>query len=147
MVLKATITEKEITKVIQFAWNNTVLYLKIAETFGARVYTITDRPEGSVGETVFLFNGVSSSGVSCGNVTINNDFRINFPLGEFKTRFIPSEKGTNIIEQQREFLIKNEEYIEKLREILDYIEKLEEEKKKESCKFASPSISTVEHDD
>lgn len=130
--MKATVTEKPGIRVKQFAWDNQILYLHIKDTaIGRRDYYIKDTPLEDVYTGAF-YVGSSSASIG-GSTTINfvNQFQIKTPVGKLETSFTSAKvSGFDLSEQLKkneEMINMNIEYLQNLKEVLDYIQMLEAE--------------------
>ena len=121
--MKATITEKAGIRVKQFAWDNQVLYLHIKDTLvGRRDYFIKDTP---LDDGIYTNNICLSAG-GCNSMSFNNKFLILTPIGKLDMVYSDIDIATQV-KKNIELINRNIEYLQNLKEILDYIQILEAE--------------------
>lgn len=112
--MKPQITEKINSKIIQFAWDTQVLYLKIKENEnGKKSYIIRDVPE--------------ETSVSCteiASMTQHNTFSIPIPVGQITLSF-SSNNSEEVIKYNKCIIERNIEFLRNVQEIFDYIENVE----------------------
>jgi len=126
--MKATITEKPGIRVKQFAWDNQILYLHIKEAgIGKREYYIKDIPLESDKKFNSLYTSSDTTFTTgSATVTFNNQFTIPTPVGNVETVFSNVDISAQV-KRNFESIDRNIEYLQNIKEILDYIQMLEVE--------------------
>jgi len=133
--MKAVITEKPGIRVKQFAWDNQILYLHIKDVgIGKSEYYIKDTPLESNENLIYITTGTGTSTttmVGGGSINFNNQFQIKTPIGKLETNFSSAKMaGFDLSEQLKkneEMINMNIDYLQNLKEVLDYIQMLEAE--------------------